>query len=172
MTVSLYSWKIRPNDPDGLICDYMPQPVGALVNGVPTILIFTNYPAYPSGGVSSNTAVRVGQIVTPADTYNLTPHSLPGNRYDFSVATLANASNTAHTIYLFGGRNAGTDFADIHAYTPGTGAGSGFAPVALSLPTPRCAVTAVPALGKIYLFGGLQGTNVLNEVLVFDPGAG
>jgi Galactose oxidase, central domain len=167
-SLSLYSWKVRPNDPDGFIADYMPQPVAALVNGVAKILIFTNYQFYPSQGLNNNfNAVRVAEIVTPADTYSLTGHSLPGKRQDFAVASLANAAGTANTIYLFGGRNAGTDFGDIYAYTPGVG----FNPVSLSLPTPRSAMTAVPALGKIYLFGGLQGSAIVPDVLAFDPTA-
>lgn len=168
----IYNWQPRPDIGDSYISKDMPQPVCASVNGVGKILIFSNFDFYKSQNLNNmSNAVRVGEITTPADTYVLKPGSLPGKRYAFAVASHTPAGGNS-VVYLFGGRNGGGDMADVYAYDP---AASTFTPVtdasggSVDLPTPRSGVTAVSSGGLIWLFGGLSGNQVLNEVLVFDP---
>ncbi len=170
----IYSWQARPNIGDSYISSDMPQPVCANVNGVGKILIFSNSYNYKSQNlINAFNAVRVGVITTPADTYALAPGSLPGQRYAFAVASHTPTGSNS-TVYLFGGRNGSGDLSDIYAYDP---VASTFTRVSdtngnpLSLPTPRSGVTAVSSGGKIWLFGGHSGSQVLKDVLVFNPSA-
>ena len=171
---SLYSWQIRPNVADGYFSADHPQPVCAYVNGVPKIFIFTNFAYYPSMNLmNQSNAVRVGEITTPADTYQLLPHSLPGARWEFAATSILKSGND-HTIYIFGGKNASGDLDEVYSYT----ASAGFQfvtniPARLGKAGARAGTVALPANGKIYLFGGAQGGNtVLNQVLEFDPQIG
>lgn len=170
--VLAYNWQARPNIGDSYISTDMPQPVCVIDNGVPKILIFTNYDYYHSQNLyNASNAVRVGQITTPIDTYTLKPGSLPGKRYAFSVASFT-PSNSNSTVYLFGGRNNTGDLGDIYAYDPATASFSAVTNTAgatLTLPTPRSGVTAVSSGNRIWLFGGHSGSQVLNDVLIFDP---
>lgn len=168
----LYNWQARPDIGDSYISSDMPQPVCANVGGVGKIQIFSNFDYYKSQNLyNASNAVRVGEITTPADTYALRSGSLPGKRYAFAVASYTPATGNS-VVFLFGGRNGGGDLADIHAYDPVTFT---FSPVTDSsgspvlLPSPRSGVTAVSSGGMIWLFGGHSGTQVLNEVLVFNP---
>jgi hypothetical protein len=171
---SLYSWQIRPDVPDGYFSSDIPQPVCAYVGGVPKIFIFTNFAYYPSQNLQNqSSAVRVGEVTTPADTYQLLPHSLPGARQEFAATSILKSGND-HTIYIFGGKNASGDLDDVYSYT----AAGGFQfvtniPARLGKAGARAGAVALPANGKIYLFGGAQGGNsVLNQVLEFDPQLG
>lgn len=171
---SLYTWQVRPNIPDGYYSSDFPQPVCAAVNGVAKIFIFTNFAYYPSHNLQNQSnAVRVGEITTPADTYQLLSHSLPGSRWEFAATSILK-SGSDHTIYLFGGRNASGDLDEVYSYT----AAAGFQfvtniPARLGKAGARAGAVALPANGKIYLFGGAQGGNtVLNQVLEFDPQLG
>lgn len=171
---SLYSWQIRPSVPDGFFSSDFPQPVCAYVNGIPKIFVFTNFAYYPSQNVQNQSnAVRVGEITTPADTYQLLPHSLPGSRWEFAATSILK-SGSDHTIYIFGGKNASGDLDEVYSYT----ALGGFQfvtniPARLGKAGARAGAVALPANGMIYLFGGAQGGNtVLNQVLEFDPQIG
>lgn len=171
---SLYSWQVRPNIPDGYYSSDFPQPVCAAVNNVPKIFIFTNFAYYPSQNLQNQSnAVRVGEITTPADTYQLLPHSLLGSRWEFAATSILK-SGTDHTIYIFGGKNASGDLDEVYSYT----AAGGFQfvtniPARLGKAGARAGAVALPSKGKIYLFGGAQGGNtVLNQVLEFDPQVG
>lgn len=181
---NFYSWQIRPNDNDGYFSSDIPQPVCGMVNGTSKIFIFSNFAYYPSQNFNNHSqSVRVGEITTPADTYQLIsntaltndPHSLPGTRQEFAATSILKSGAVNHTIYIFGGKNASGELDDVYSYTPGTGAGTGFAFVT-TIPSrgviagARSGAVAVPSKGKIYLFGGQQGGNkVLNQVLEFDP---
>lgn len=180
---SLYSWQIRPDDNDGYFSSDIPQPVCANVGGVGKIFIFTNFDYYPSKNFHNySNAVRVGEIATPADTYQLIssnvtgdPHSLPGTRQEFAATSIIRPGDTNHTIYIFGGRNASGDLDGVYSYTPtGTLAGFKFVtniPARLGKAGARAGAVALPSSnGKIYLFGGAQGGNtLLDQVLEFDP---
>lgn len=176
---SLYSWQIRPNDNDGYFSSNIPQPVCATVNGISKIFIFSNFEYYPSKNFHNySQSVRVGEITTPADTYQLIsnptstdPHSLPGTRQEFAATSILKPGDANHTIYIFGGKDSSGEKDEVYSYTPGTG----FAFVT-NIPTrngivgARSGAVAVPSKGKIYLFGGQHGGNtVINQVLEFDP---
>lgn len=180
---SLYNWQIRPNDIDGYFSSDIPQPVCANVAGVGKIFIFTNFDYYPSKNFHNwSNAVRVGEITTPADTYQLLSsnllsdvHSLPGNRWEFAATSILRPGDTNHTIYIFGGKTAAGDLDEVYSYTP-SGAQMGFKfvtniPSRLGKAGARAGALALPSSnGRIYLFGGAQGGNtVLNQVLEFDP---
>jgi hypothetical protein len=145
------------------------------VAGVGKIFIFTNFDYYPSLNFHNySNSVRVGEITTPADTYQLLPHSLPGTRQEFAATSILRPGDSNHTIYIFGGKNASGDLDEVYSYTP-SGSTAGFHFVT-NIPTrngkagARAGAVAVPANGKIYLFGGAQGGNtVLDQVLEFDP---
>lgn|GEM_PF-4342877 len=171
----VYQWQIRPNTTDSYISAEFPQPVCALANGVGKIFIFTNFDAF-GGFYNASNAVRVGAITVGADAYaplsvnsGSDPHTLPGKRWGFAATSLN--SGTTGTIYLFGGKNGNGEMDDVYSYSPGTGFSS--SPIdtipAFSVPGPRSGAVAVPALGKIYLIGGQQGSTVLSQVLEFDP---
>lgn len=171
---ALYSWQIRPSFADGYFSSDFPQPVCAYVSGVPKIFIFTNFAYYPSQNLQNQTnAVRVGEITTPADTYQLLPHSLPGARWEFAATSILKSGND-HTIYIFGGKNASGDLDSVYSYT----AAAGFQfvtniPARLGKAGARAGAVALPANGMIYLFGGAQnGNSVLNQVLEFNPQIG
>ncbi|HKV37122.1 MAG TPA: hypothetical protein VJP89_22465 [Pyrinomonadaceae bacterium] len=171
---SLYSWQIRPSVVDGYFSSDFPQPVCAYVNGIPKIFIFTNFAYYPSMNLQNqSSAVRVGEITTPADSYQLMPHSLPGSRWEFAATSILKSGND-HTIYIFGGKNASGDLDEVYSYT----AAAGFQfvtniPARLGKAGARAGAVALPANGMIYLFGGAQnGNSVLNQVLEFDPQIG
>lgn len=171
---SSYSWQIRPNVADGYFSSDIPQPVCAYVNGVPKIFVFTNFAYYPSMNLQNQSnAVKVGEITTPADTYQLLPHSLPGTRQEFAATSILKSGND-HTIYIFGGKNASGELDEVYSYT----AAGGFQfvtniPARLGKAGARAGAVALPANGKIYLFGGAQGGNtVLTQVLEFDPQIG
>lgn len=115
---SLYGWQVRPNDMDGYFSSDIPQPVCGLASGTAKIFIFTNFSYYPSKNFHNHSnAVRVGEITTPADTYQLRSsnvagdhHSLPGLRQEFattSIATrardMAGAVKCGASTYLIGG---------------------------------------------------------------------
>ena len=173
--LSLYSWQVRPNVADGYFSSDIPQPVCAFVNGVPKIFIFTNFTYYPSVNLmNQSNAVRVGEITTPADTYQLLPHNLPGARQEFAATSVLKPGNNDHTIYIFGGKNASGDLDEVYSYTES--AGFQFVtniPARLGKAGARAGAVALPANGMIYLFGGAQnGNSVLNQVLEFDPQQG
>jgi hypothetical protein len=180
---SLYTWQIRPNDPDGYFSSDIPQPVCANVAGVGKIFILTNFDFYPSKNFHNySSAVRVGEITTPADTYQLLSssasgdvHSLPGKRQEFAATSILRPGDTNHTIYIFGGKTSTGDLDEVYSYTP-SGAQMGFKfvtniPARLGKAGARAGALALPSSnGKIYLFGGAQGGNtVLDQVLEFDP---
>lgn len=175
---NFYSWQIRPNDDDGYFSSDIPQPVCGLVNGTYKIFILTNFDYYPSKNFNNySNSVRVGEITTPTDSYQLLsnnvsgdPNSLPGHRQEFAATSILKTGDTNHTIYLFGGKNVSGDLDDVYAYTPGTGFTFVTSiPARNGVAGARSGAVALPAKGKIYLFGGRQENAELNQVLEFDP---
>lgn len=173
----LYQWQIRPNIGDSYLSVDMPQPVCALdPSGNARIYTFTNFDNF-GGYNNASSNIRVGAINVPADSYvristNVPgdPHTLPGRRWGFATASVTVGAQSM--IYLFGGRNGSGDFDDVYSYSPATGFSPG--PIATipaigGIAGPRSGAVAVPAYGKIYLIGGLQGNSALNQVLEFNP---
>jgi len=172
----LYSWQIRPDDNDGYFSSDIPQPVCGMVGGVAKIFVFTNFDFYSSINFHNySNGVRVGEITTPADTYQLLSHSLPGARQEFAATSVLRPIDSNHTMYIFGGRNLSGDLDEVYSYTPGTGVGAGFKlvthiPARNGKAGARAGAVALPSKGMIYLFGGAQnGNTVLDQVLEFDP---
>jgi Kelch motif/Galactose oxidase, central domain len=170
---SLYSWQARPDDIDGYFSTNAPQPVCGSFNGVGKIYIFTNFDHYPSVPLNNNSlAVRVGEIDVPADTYQLlSQHSLPGRRQNFTATSVSGAGDS--TIYLFGGTNGVIEMNDVYSYTPSAGFNYvGLIPNLNSIQGNRSGAAASQSKGMVYLFGGRQGSGVINQVLQFDPQTG
>jgi len=84
---------------------------------------------------------------------------------------LARAAGVAVTgpdgrIYVFGGSNGATNFAEADAYSPPA---NGWTPIA-PLPVPLSFMGGtLGADGKIYLIGGWDGVSSQNDVIAYDP---
>lgn len=175
----LFSWQVVPNIGDGYESSQFPQPVCAKVGAGFGIYVFTNYSSYSGetfSTLNSHNNIRVGRILTSNDSYQLLPDKLPGQQWrEFAAAGLIKAGDTDSTIYLFGGRKgtAGVETDEVYSFKTNA-AGGAFAPVANPIKTAypfwgnRAGALAVPANGKIYLFGGYQGGTVLKQVQEFD----
>lgn len=164
---SFYSWQVVPSIGDPYESIHHPQPVCRKDGSLLKISIFTSY----------NNAVRVGEITTPADTYQLLSgagKTLPGKRDDFAAASVVrNGGSGDSTLYVFGGTDLTNELNDVYSYDS-----SGFSssPVATipnnatnTIVGNRSGATAVSANGLIYLFGGRRGNNLINQVLEFNP---
>lgn len=164
---NLYSWQVVPSIGDQYESIHHPQPVCRKDGSLFKISIFTSY----------NNAVRVGEITTPADTYQLLSgagRTLPGKRDDFAAASVVkNSGSGDSTVYIFGGTDLTNELNDVYSYDA-----SGFSssPVATipnnntnTIVGNRSGATAVAANGLIYLFGGRRGNSLLDQVLEFNP---
>ena len=98
-----------------------------------------------------------------SDTVDIMAATLPSQREDTS-ATWDGAN-----AYIFGGRDvAGSLIDEIVRYTPGP-AGGAVAVMAATLPTPRSLTSAVQVGADIYIFGGLDATGFLDEIVRYSP---
>lgn len=167
LTIGLnpYSWQVVPSMTYPYDSIHQPQPVCRKEGSLFKISVFTSY----------NNAVRVGEITTPADTFQLlggAAQTLPGRRDDFAATSVIKTGNDS-TVYIFGGANATNELDDVYSYDA---AGFSASPVA-TIPNSagntvvgnRSGAVAVPANGMIYLFGGRRGNAVLDQVLEFNP---
>lgn len=179
----MFSWYVVPNIGDGYESSQFPQPVCAKVGTGFGIYLFTNYTSYTGETIpnlNGHNNIRVGRILTGNDSYQLLPDKLPGQHWrEFAAAGLIKAGDTDSTIYLFGGKRgvAATETDEVYSFTPNA-TGGVFAPVANPIKSVypfwghRAGALAVPANGKIYLFGGYQGGTVLKQVQEFDTATG
>lgn len=177
---NLFSWQVRQNMNGQYESTQFPQPVCAKVGAGFNIYIFTNYQSYPGetgAGVNNYQNIRVGRITTGSDTYQLLPDKLPGLLWREFAAAAVNPAAGNGTVYLFGGRRGaqGAETDDVYAFDPAANTFSAF-PHKIKTDTAsqvwgqRAGAVAIPLAGKIYLFGGYQGSSVLKQVQVFDPG--
>lgn len=163
---SLYSWQIVPTIADSFESIAMPQPVCRKDGSLFKISIFTSY----------GNDVRVGEITTPVDTYQLlngSGKSLPGKRLEFAATSVIKSGDTDSTIYIFGGTDLTNEMNDVYSYNASGFSNGSIATIpnnpSNTIVGNRAGALAVPANGKIYLFGGRRGSTVLNQVLEFDP---
>jgi hypothetical protein len=162
----LYNWQVVPTIADSYESISQPQPVCRKDGSLFKISIFTSY----------GNDVRVGEITTPADTYQLLSGggtSLPGKRLEFAATSVIKSGDTDSTIYIFGGTDLSNEMNDVYSYNS-SGFSNGSIATIPNNPTNtivgnRAGALAVPANGKIYLFGGRRGSTVLSQVLEFDP---
>lgn len=168
-----YVWLPVANIGDYYDSNLFPQPVCTKFNSDFKIYLFTNYGFYPGDPQPNNSQnVRVGEFLTGGDTYQRLPHKLPGQRHSFA-ATSVIVGGPDSTVFLFGGMNGALPTAEVYSYTPS----AGFALLGHPIKTDpvnfvwgaRTGALAVPAAGKIYLFGGAHGNTVINQVQEFDP---
>lgn len=164
---SFYSWQVVPSIGDSYESIHHPQPVCRKDGSLFKISVFTSY----------SNAVRVGEITTPADTYQLlggAGQTLPGKRDDFAATSVVKSGGSGDsTVYIFGGTDLTNELNDVYSYDS-TGFSS--APVATipnnatnTIVGNRSGAVAVPANGMIYLFGGQRGNTLLNQILEFNP---
>lgn len=94
--------------------------------------------------------------------------TMPGARFHHSAVTIDGK------MYVFGGENNAFALNDLHVYDPAEGGRwtDISVPTFGSPPTARYGHTAVAIDGKMYVFGGSDGSDGKNDLYVYDPKAG